>query len=142
MNDRREHNGLGAPTVTMSLGSVFERCRTTPRTIEKPWGHELIYALTELYCGKVLVVRAGHALSLQYHELKDETLYLLSGRAEVELGELSGALEASALRPGDAFRLRPRTLHRLRAVADSTFLEVSTPHLEDVVRLDDDYGRC
>jgi mannose-6-phosphate isomerase len=111
------------------------------RRVEKPWGYEVIYAVTEHYCGKVLFVREGHALSLQYHERKDETLYLDAGLAEVELGTQGSELESVAIGPGVAFRLRPGTLHRLRAVRDCVFLEVSTPELDDVVRLEDLYGR-
>jgi mannose-6-phosphate isomerase-like protein (cupin superfamily) len=111
------------------------------RRIEKPWGYELQYALTDRYCGKILFVRAGEELSLQYHEAKDETLYLQSGLAEVVLGDRPDALRTVQAVPGDAFHLRPRTIHRLRALEDSTFLEVSTPELDDVVRLEDRYGR-
>jgi mannose-6-phosphate isomerase-like protein (cupin superfamily) len=111
------------------------------RRVDKPWGYELHFALTDRYCGKILFVRAGESLSLQYHETKDETLYLQSGRADVELGSSSGSLELIDARPGAAFHLTPRTVHRITAVDDSTFLEVSTPELEDVVRLEDRYGR-
>jgi mannose-6-phosphate isomerase len=107
----------------------------------KPWGFELIYGLTETYCGKLLFVRSGHALSLQYHERKDETIYFDKGLAEIEIGPQGGALSRETIRPGQAFRIEPGTVHRLRAIKDSVFLEVSTPHLEDVVRLEDAYGR-
>jgi mannose-6-phosphate isomerase len=120
---------------------AFDRCRNRIRRVEKPWGHELIYAVTDRYCGKLLFVRAGHALSLQYHERKDETLYLHDGLAEVEVGGLGDPLRASVILPGAAFRLTPGTVHRLGALEDSVFLEVSTPELDDVVRLDDRYGR-
>jgi mannose-6-phosphate isomerase-like protein (cupin superfamily) len=112
------------------------------RRVEKPWGYELIYALTERYCGKVLFVRAGEALSLQYHERKDETLYLQSGLAQIELGEVGGDRAVAEIGPGHAFHVRPGVVHRIRAVEDSTFLEVSTPELGDVVRLEDRYGRA
>lgn len=111
------------------------------RRVEKPWGYEIHYALTDRYCGKVLFVRAGEELSLQYHEEKDETIYLQSGRAEVTVGESVDALEVVEAGPGDAFHVPPGTIHRLRALEDSTFLEVSTPELDDVVRLEDRYGR-
>jgi mannose-6-phosphate isomerase-like protein (cupin superfamily) len=109
--------------------------------VAKPWGFELIYAVTETYCGKLLVVNSGHALSLQYHEHKDETIYLDEGLAEIEIGPPGGPLGREIVRPGRAFRIEPGTVHRLRAITDCTFLEVSTPHLDDVVRLEDAYGR-
>jgi mannose-6-phosphate isomerase len=111
------------------------------RRVEKPWGYEIHFALTDRYCGKVLFVRAGEELSLQYHEAKDETLYLQAGRAEIVVGEQADDLALLPAEPGDAYRIRPGTIHRLRAIEDSTFLEVSTPELDDVVRLEDRYGR-
>jgi mannose-6-phosphate isomerase len=126
--------------VSSELG--IQRFASMTRRIEKPWGYELIYALTEQYCGKLIFVRAGEALSLQYHRVKDETLYLSEGLAEVEIGEQDQQHPASAVRPGAAFRIRPGVVHRLRALEDSLFLEVSTPELDDVVRLDDRYGRA
>jgi len=113
----------------------------TPTRIEKPWGYELIWALAEEYVGKVLFVRAGQALSLQYHERKDESWLVQSGRARLELGEVGGPLRAAEIGPGDCFRYRPGTVHRVTAIEDTTIIEVSTPHLEDVVRLEDNYGR-
>lgn len=111
------------------------------RRVEKPWGYELIWAEAEEYVGKLLHVRAGHALSLQYHEVKDESWLVQEGRASLELGEVGGELATVEVRPGDAFRYRPGTVHRITAVEDTVILEVSTPHLDDVVRLDDRYGR-
>jgi mannose-6-phosphate isomerase-like protein (cupin superfamily) len=114
-----------------------------PARVEKPWGHEIVFALSERYCGKVLFVRAGQALSLQYHEVKDEAWYVQSGRATLELGTVGDDASAHVveIRAGDAFRFRPRTIHRVTALEDTTILEVSTPHLDDVVRLEDRYGR-
>jgi mannose-6-phosphate isomerase len=113
-----------------------------PRRVEKPWGWELIWADTEAYVGKILFVRGGHSLSLQYHVLKDESWYVEAGRARVELGNTGDAvLDEAVISPGDAFRFRPGTVHRVTALEDTTILEVSTPHLDDVVRLDDQYGR-
>jgi mannose-6-phosphate isomerase-like protein (cupin superfamily) len=113
-----------------------------PRRVEKPWGWELVWAETGDYCGKLLFVRAGESLSLQYHEVKDESWYVQEGKASLELGTRGeddhAMLEVGA---GDCFRFPPRTVHRLRALDDTLVLEVSTPHLEDVVRLDDEYGR-
>jgi mannose-6-phosphate isomerase-like protein (cupin superfamily) len=115
---------------------------TDVRRVDKPWGYELVYALTETYCGKVLFVRAGQALSLQYHEVKDEAWYVQSGVARLEVGTVGDdELQVVELRAGDALRYRPGTVHRVTAVEDTTILEVSTPHLDDVVRLEDRYGR-
>lgn len=113
----------------------------SPRRVEKPWGHELIWAETDLYVGKVLHVKAGHALSLQYHEVKDETIHLLRGEMLFTVGPAPEALEIVALREGQSIRIRPGTIHRMEAVTDVDILEASTPQLDDVVRLDDRYGR-
>jgi mannose-6-phosphate isomerase len=114
-----------------------------PRRVEKPWGWELIWALTDAYCGKLLFVRAGEALSLQYHETKDESWYVQEGRAELELSRVGGdGREALTIGPGDCYRFPPGTVHRLRALEDTLVIEVSTPHLDDVVRLEDAYGRA
>lgn len=109
--------------------------------VEKPWGHEILWAYSDRYVGKILHVDAGHALSLQYHDRKDETLSLLSGSILLEWGHDASSLEARTLSPGDCFRVRPRMLHRLTATVDSDVLEASTIELDDVVRLDDRYGR-
>ena len=112
------------------------------RRVDKPWGYELIWALTDTYCGKVLFVKAGHALSLQFHRVKDESWLVQSGRAKLELGEAGqGALAEEVIGPGYAFHYTPGTVHRVTALEDTTILEVSTPHLDDVVRLEDAYGR-
>jgi mannose-6-phosphate isomerase-like protein (cupin superfamily) len=114
-----------------------------PRRVEKPWGHELIWALTDVYCGKLLFVKAGHSLSLQLHREKDESWLVQSGRAKVELGEEGDAqLAERVVEPGEAFRFEPGTVHRVTAIEDTTILEVSTPQLDDVVRLEDRYGRA
>jgi mannose-6-phosphate isomerase len=112
-----------------------------PTRVDKPWGHELIWAHTDAYVGKVLHVRAGHALSLQYHETKDETIHLLRGTMRFEVGQEGGSLDEVELTEGQSFRIRPGTVHRMVAVTDVDILEASTPHLEDVVRLEDRYGR-
>ncbi len=121
--------------------SARERFGTSPRRVEKPWGWELVWAETEAYVGKLLFVRAGEALSLQYHEVKDESWLVREGRARLELGSVGEDLESVEIEPGDAFRFRPGTVHRVTAIEDVLVLEVSTPHLEDVVRLEDRYGR-
>ena len=115
--------------------------RTSPRRVDKPWGWELLWAEADEYVGKLLFVRAGESLSLQYHERKDESWLVQEGRARLELGEVGGALEELEIVPGEAFRFRPRTVHRVTALEDTLVIEVSTPHLEDVVRLEDRYGR-
>jgi mannose-6-phosphate isomerase-like protein (cupin superfamily) len=109
--------------------------------VEKPWGWELIWAETEAYVGKLLFVRAGQSLSLQYHERKEESWLVHQGRAALELGELGGELATTEIRAGDAFHYRPGTVHRVTALEDTLVIEVSTPHLDDVVRLEDRYGR-
>ncbi len=121
---------------------MLERFASPVRKIEKPWGYEVIWATTELYCGKLLFVRAGEELSLQFHREKDETIYVHEGRLEFELGDEAGAVASEVVTPGAAFRLRPGTLHRLRALEDSLLVEVSTSQLDDVVRLEDRYGRA
>jgi mannose-6-phosphate isomerase len=124
-----------------NLGSL-DRWTFDVRRVEKPWGHELIWALAETYCGKVLFVRAGQALSLQFHREKDESWLVHAGRCRLELGEVGQAvLSQEIVGPGAAFRYRPGTVHRVTAIEDTTILEVSTPQLGDVVRLEDLYGR-
>jgi len=121
---------------------VSDKYRVAPRRVEKPWGWELVWAETAAYVGKLLFVRAGEALSLQYHEVKDEAWLVREGVARLELGEAGGdGLETVELREGDAFHYPPGTLHRLTAIVDTLILEVSTPHLDDVVRVEDRYGR-
>ena len=115
--------------------------RTSSRKVDKPWGWELVWAETDDYVGKLLFVRAGEALSLQYHEAKDESWLVQEGRARLELGEVGGELETVEIASGDTYRFRPRTVHRVTAVEDTLVVEVSTNHLTDVVRLEDKYGR-
>ena len=124
-----------------NLGGL-DRFAFEPRRVEKPWGYELVWAVTEDYVGKVLFVKAGHSLSLQFHRQKDESWYLQEGRAELEIAAAGERTTASeVVGAGAAFRLRPGTVHRIRALEDTLVLEVSTPHLDDVVRLEDAYGR-
>ena len=113
----------------------------TPRRIEKPWGYELIWADTSEYVGKLLHIQAGEALSLQYHERKDETIHLLSGEMRFSAGSSEADLEDIDLRAGESFHVSTRTVHRMVAITDCDVLEASTPHLDDVVRLEDRYGR-
>jgi mannose-6-phosphate isomerase len=122
--------------------SARDRWGVQPRKVEKPWGWELVWAEAPDYVGKLLFVKAGESLSLQYHEVKDEAWLVREGRARLELGDASGGeLEELEIGPGDAFRYPPGTVHRLTALEDTLVLEVSTPHLDDVVRVADRYGR-
>jgi mannose-6-phosphate isomerase-like protein (cupin superfamily) len=113
-----------------------------PRRVEKPWGHEEIWAETDRYVGKILVIHQGKRLSLQYHERKDESIRVLSGRLELELENDAGELETLELGPGEARHVKPGHKHRFGALEDCELLEVSTPELDDVVRVEDDYGRA
>lgn len=110
------------------------------RRVDKPWGHEIVWAETSRYVGKKLFIRAGQQLSRQYHRVKDETLLVQQGRMVLEIGP-ADALEPRTMEPGDVFHVTPGTIHRMRAVTDVEVLEVSTPELDDVVRLEDAYGR-
>jgi mannose-6-phosphate isomerase len=109
--------------------------------VEKPWGHELIWAKTDRYVGKILHIEQGERLSLQYHNQKDETLYLLSGVMAFEVEE-NGAMREVEMRPGDTYHVTPGTKHRMTAVETCDVLEISTPEIDDVVRLEDAYGRA
>ncbi len=110
--------------------------------VAKPWGREVIYASTELYIGKIIEISAGARLSLQYHEAKDETIYVLDGRLRLVIGDSADALETRDLDTGASVRVHTRKVHRYEAPhGDVRVLEVSTPHPDDVVRLVDDYGR-
>ena len=109
--------------------------------VEKPWGYELHWAKTERYVGKLIHVNAGHALSLQYHNRKDETIYLHHGRMAFEIEEPGQPRVTREMRPGDRVHITPKTIHRMTAIEDCDIFEVSTPELDDVVRLEDRYGR-
>lgn len=116
--------------------------RVSVRIVPKPWGHELIWAVTDRYVGKLLHVRAGHSLSVQYHERKDETIHLLSGSMIYRVGNTEGSeLRDVGLKAGESYRNVPGTVHQMEAVTDCDVLEASTPDLDDVVRLSDRYGR-
>jgi mannose-6-phosphate isomerase len=112
-----------------------------PYKVQKPWGYELWWALTDDYAGKILSVERGHRLSLQFHEQKDETAYLLSGRLLLMKGPSEDDLTTTELGPGDTWRNVPGDVHTIEALEDCTVLEVSTPEVDDVVRLSDRYGR-
>ena len=115
--------------------------KQVPHRVEKPWGYELIWAQTDQYVGKVLHVNAGESLSLQYHEIKDETIFLFFGEMRFWVGSSLESLEEVRLERGEAFRVLPGTLHRMQAISDCDIMEASTPHLDDVVRIEDRYGR-
>ena len=116
--------------------------RAEDTLVEKPWGYEVRWAITDRYVGKILHVRKGEALSLQYHERKDEWLLITRGTVDMELGAGEGELKTHRMREGDSVHLEPFTRHRITAVEDTDIYEVSTPEIEDVVRLEDRYGRA
>jgi mannose-6-phosphate isomerase len=120
----------------------LDRFAVDVKRVDKPWGYELVYASTDRYCGKVIFIKGGEELSLQFHREKDETLYVQSGRVEFQIGDPGKPVDAEVVGPGRGFHLQPGTVHRLRALEDTVVLEVSTPDLGDVVRLEDRYGRA
>ena len=123
-------------------GADRDRWVEPVRRVDKPWGHEEVFALVEgRYCGKAIHVTAGHALSLQYHERKEETISVQSGRARLEVGESEDAMETFELAPGEKVPLPAGVRHRITALTDVVLLEASTTELDDVVRLEDRYGR-
>ena len=122
----------------MSSEQLF-RHREVKR-VPKPWGYELIFGHTDRYVGKILHIDRGHSLSLQYHETKEETLFVVSGELELTI-ESDGDRRIVPLRAGEAFHIPPRLIHRMLAIEDTDVAEVSTPELDDVIRLEDRYGR-
>jgi mannose-6-phosphate isomerase-like protein (cupin superfamily) len=129
--------GVDSPNLEGLDPWVFQ-----PRRVEKPWGYEVVWAETDRYVGKTLFVKAGESLSLQFHRVKDESWLVQSGRAKLELGSTGDAvLSQEVIGPGSSFHFRPGSVHRVTAIEDTTILEVSTPELDDVVRLEDRYGR-
>jgi mannose-6-phosphate isomerase len=130
-----------SPNLSPNLEGL-DRWAFEPRRVEKPWGWELIWAESPAYVGKLLFIKTGGALSLQFHREKDESWYVMRGKLEVQLGEPGQAvLNAEVVSEGACFRFPPGTVHRARGIEDALIVEVSTPHLDDVVRLEDDYGR-
>jgi mannose-6-phosphate isomerase len=115
--------------------------RNSVKVVEKPWGYEIIWAHTDRYVGKILHIKKGESLSYQYHRVKDETIRLLSGVLDLDV-ERDGDKEKLRLAPGESLHIVPRMKHRMIAVEDCDVLEVSTPELDDVVRLEDRYGRA
>ena len=120
------------PGTVRSVGDV---------RVDKPWGHELRFAITERYLGKVIHVNQGEALSLQYHEQKDETLLMTEGVMDLELAAADGEMATHRLSVGDCIRIVPGRMHRMEAVEDCEFFEVSSPEINDVIRVEDKYGR-
>ena len=110
------------------------------RKVDKPWGYELHWAHTDRYVGKLIHINKGHALSLQYHNKKDETIFLWAGSLLFEI-EIEGKLTSREMKPGEAVHVTPGTVHRMTALEDADVFEASTPELTDVVRLEDRYGR-
>ena len=111
------------------------------KKVQKPWGYEIWWAVTDKYLGKILHINKSHSLSYQYHEIKDETIYLYSGEILLEIEEVDKPREVKRLTAGESLRITPLTKHRMTAIEDSDVIEVSTPEYEDLVRLDDKYGR-
>jgi mannose-6-phosphate isomerase len=111
------------------------------RYVDKPWGHELIWAVTDRYVGKVLVIEAGQRLSLQRHEIKDESIFVTSGRLRLHLEDDDGVVQVEELGPGEHRHVPTGRVHRYEAIERTELMEVSTPELDDVVRLEDDFGR-
>jgi len=132
---------LGKIMLTANSLGVIVMDEMLPRKTEKPWGYELLYALTPHYAGKIIFVKKGYRLSLQYHREKDESMYLLQGQVRFTIQPQNGKMSETVAEPGFCLHLPPLTTHRVEALEDSTILEVSTPQLSDVVRLQDDYGR-
>jgi mannose-6-phosphate isomerase len=122
----------------MSNDEIFQH--RDIRRVPKPWGYELIFAKTDRYVGKILHIAKGESLSLQYHEMKEETLYVVAGELKLTV-EYDGDRRELPLRAGEAFHIPPRLIHRMEAVVDTDVAEVSTPELDDVIRLEDRYGR-
>ena len=118
----------------------FGRIESTK--VDKPWGYELRWAITDRYLGKVLHINKGEALSLQYHNQKDEYQYVMTGAIDMELGGSDGKLTTHRMKAGDTLHITPGTRHRMTAVEDTDIFEVSTPEIDDVVRLEDRYGRA
>jgi len=123
------------------MGVLPEFGRVDDQKVDKPWGYELRWATTDRYAGKILHISKGEALSLQYHERKDESQYVLRGAIDIELGGPDGALTRRRMAAGDTLHITPGTRHRLTAVEDTDIFEVSTPEIDDVIRLEDRYGR-
>ncbi len=111
-----------------------------PFRIDKPWGYELIWARTDRYVGKILHIEPGHLLSLQYHEVKDETIFVLTGEIIFRV-QIDDELTERRMKEGESYHVTPGTIHQMEAIVTTDLLEASTPELDDVVRIKDRYGR-
>ena len=111
------------------------------KKVDKPWGYELHWVVTRDYVGKILFIKTGESLSLQYHEEKDETIYIESGKMILRIGKTADTLEDLEMAPGMSYHIPPKTIHQMKSIEDCRVYEVSTPQLDDVVRLQDRYGR-
>ncbi len=143
----RSHPGagghLGTPEHAQRTGrDSRETPLVSPRRVEKPWGHEVIWAETDDYVGKFVHVREGEALSLHFHEEKDKTLFLLRGKVTLELGAGLSSLHSVTVVEGQGFRVRPGVFHQIVALTEAEILEASTPELDDIIRVRDRYGRA
>ena len=112
------------------------------RKVDKPWGYELHWALTDIYIGKVLFIESGESLSVQYHEVKDETIYIEDGIMALYVGDTADSLEKVVMTKGMSYHIPPGLIHQMESVEDCMVYEVSTPQLDDVVRIKDRYGRA
>lgn len=112
------------------------------KRVEKPWGHEEIWAHTDKYVGKILCIKKGHKLSYQYHNIKEETIRVLDGEMHFEVEKNGSGRKTLNFKPGDVYHISSGTKHRMTAITDCRILEVSTPHMDDIVRLEDAYGRA
>src|SRR5438132_5450111 len=139
----RRPSKRGSPPWRISsvCGRMPEITRADETRVDKPWGYEIRWAITDRYLGKILHVNRGEALSLQYHERKDEYQYVMHGSVDIELGDAGGELTRRRMSAGDTLHITPGTRHRLTAIEDTDIFEVSTPEIDDVVRLEDRYGR-
>ena len=138
-------DGTGSGTRSHAAGALDGEAGAAAdggaRRVEKPWGHELIWAHTDRYVGKVLVIETGRRLSLQRHDVKDETILVRSGRLQLSLEGEDGIIRDEELGPGDHRHVATGRIHRYAAIERCELIEVSTPELDDVVRLEDDFGR-
>ncbi|MFH1404614.1 MAG: cupin [Patescibacteria group bacterium] len=112
-----------------------------PKIVEKPWGHEIWFAHSDKYAGKILFLKKGFSYSLQYHEVKEETQYVYRGKLRAWIGKDVGALQECIINQGESFNVLPGVIHKVEALEDTEIFEVSSPELDDIIRLKDEYGR-
>lgn len=140
LSRRKRNNTRSHPDIVGRYRGETIHGKYLAERVDKPWGYELIWAKTSKYVGKILHINRGECLSLQYHRSKDESIMILSGRMKLQIGGRT-RLEDVDMKPGDCRRIAPGRVHRMISVEDCDVIEVSTPHLKDVVRLEDRYGR-